>query len=257
VKRRQLAGDVHALVAPGLERRGFLAAFTERTGGHSEDPFRSLNLGFRTGDDPGRVRANRERVVEALGVRPFAVARQRHGTDVARLGAADAAAGFEDPAAVLGHADILATTEARLPVAVLVADCLPVVLGSEAEGLLVTVHAGWRGLAAGILDRAAGLFGGPGQAAAAIGPAIGPCHYEVGQDVAEAVGHGSPAGAAIERRDGRIALDLVGTATRVLELAGIGEVEVAGVCTACHPERFFSRRAEGLTGRQAVVAMRQ
>ena len=254
MERRQTAGDVHVLVAPGLERRGVLAAFTERGGGVSEPPFRSLNLGFRTGDDPSRVRRNRRRAAEALKVPHLTSARQMHGVRAVRIGTARAGRGFLDPDDALPPADVLVTRGERVALTTLVADCLPVVMASDE--LVVTVHAGWRGLAAGVLNRAARLFPDTGRVAVAVGPAIGPCHYEVGAEVAEAVADGSPSGAVRVRRLGRTFLDLPGTAAKVVQDAGVGQVEVAEVCTACEPDRFFSHRRDGRTGRQAAVAMR-
>jgi polyphenol oxidase len=254
VQRRRSAGDVHILVAPALERRGVLVAFTERSGGVSPDPFRSLNLGYRTGDVGSRVHTNRRRVTSALRIPPFASARQVHGTRVVRIGPRRAGAGFEGSTAAPPAADALVTRGRGIPLAVLTADCLPVVLASE--DAVVVVHAGWRGLAGGILDRAIALFPQPGVVAGAVGPAIGPCHYEVGHDVAGAVDAGSPAGAVRRRRDGRVFLDLPGTAAIVLRSGGVRDVDVAEECTACREDRFFSHRRDGVTGRQAAIAMR-
>lgn len=240
---------MHVLVPLGHERRGFLVGFTERTGGVSDPPYDTLNLGFRTGDEADRVRVNRARVTAALEVPPLTTARQVHGAEIARVDAASASRPVAD-------ADAMATSRPEVPLAVLVADCVPVCLVSEAEDLLVVVHAGWRGLAAGLVPRAVALFDRPRQAAAAIGPAVGPCHYEVGADVADAVERGSAAGAITDRRDGRLYLDLAATAETSLGAAGIREVDVAGSCTACEPARFFSHRRDGPTGRQALVAMR-
>lgn len=251
MERRRLGGDIAALVAPGLERRGVLAAFTERRGGVSRGPYRTLNLGFRTGDRPERVAENRSRVARGLGVPPFALARQVHGRALVRVGARRAGAGFLDPARTLGPADALVTARPRTPVAVLVADCVPVVLA--AGGAVVVVHAGWRGIVAGVLQRAGGPL--PRGAAAAIGPAIGPCHYEVGEDVALAVDSATGGRARVERRRGRRFLDLPRTAEAVLRDAGIPEIDRSEDCTACHPDRFFSYRRDGTTGRQAAVAM--
>jgi YfiH family protein len=245
---------VHALLAPGLEDRGVLAAFTERTGGVSDDPFRSLNLGYRTGDDTGNVRRNRKRAAAALGVPPWASARQVHGVRAVRVGGRRAGAGFLDPTTALPPADVLVTTRRGVPLGVLTADCLPIVLASEE--LLVTVHAGWRGLAGGILERTIRLFARPGAVAVAVGPAIGPCHYEVGEEVAGAVAAGSISGAVRLRRRGRMFLDLPATAVEVLRVAGVRDVELAETCTACQTDRFFSHRRDGATGRQAAVAMR-
>jgi YfiH family protein len=256
VERRRLSGGVHAVVSTALEDRGFLAAFTERTGGVSDPPYRSLNLGFHTGDDEADVRENRRRATAALSVPAFASARQVHGATVIPVGGKRAGAGFGDPAGAIPGADALAVTGQGLPVAVMVADCVPVVLASPPEGRLVVVHAGWRGLAAGILERALSEFDAPGQVLAAIGPAIGPCHYEVGEEVAMAVAAGSAAGVVTERRDGRLFLDLPRTGTGILRAAGVRRVEPADTCTACEPRRFFSHRRDGDTGRQALIAMR-
>lgn len=244
-------------MVPGdLEDAGFLVAFTERRGGVSEPPYATLNLGFRTGDRPEDVRENRQKVVDALGVPPFAIAAQVHGAGVVRVGEGRAGVGF-DGSSPVARADALAVTRPRVPVGILVADCLPVALASPREGLLLAVHAGWRGLAAGILDEAMRSFERPGGVRAAVGPAIGPCHYEVGEDVALAVAAGSAAGAVTERRAGRVHLDLPATARRVLRAAGVRRIEVAEVCTACEEGRFFSHRRDEITGRQALVAMRR
>ena len=256
MERRTLSGGVHAVVSTALDRKGFLAAFTERRGGVSGSPYRSLNLGFHTGDRPEDVAENRRRIVEAFDVPEFASAEQVHGAEMVRVGDRRAGAGFDAPGRAIAGADALAVTRDRLPVAVLVADCLPILLASSTEGCLVAVHAGWRSLAAGILDRAVGAFDEPSGIAAAIGPAIGPCHYEVGENVALAVAAGSPAGVVTERRDGRLFLDLEGTAVRMLTAAGVPSIDRAGICTADEPRRFYSHRRDGITGRQALIAMR-
>jgi YfiH family protein len=131
-----------------------------------------------------------------------------------------------------------------------------VALASGDGRTVCVVHAGWRGLAAGILTRALAAFPEPGTVRAAIGPAVGPCHYEVGEDVALAVAAGSEVGAVTRRRDGRIRLDLAATARAALRAAGVRRIEVADVCTACEAGRFFSHRRDGRTGRQAAIAVR-
>jgi YfiH family protein len=256
VERRRLSRGVHAVVSTELERRGFLAAFTERTGGVSAPPFRSLNLGFQTGDAEEDVRENRRRAAAALSLDAFASGQQVHGATVVSVGDKRAGAGFEDHPGSIPGADALAVTRQGVSIAVRVADCLPVALASPPEGRLVAVHAGWRGLAAGILERAVAEFDSPDTILAAIGPAIGPCHYEIGEQVAMAVAARSPAGVVTDRRDGRLFLDLPRTANRTLRAAGVPRVEVADTCTACEPSRFFSHRRDGVTGRQALIAMR-
>jgi len=254
MERRALTDGLHALVSEGLEARGFLAAFTERAGGVSGPPYDSLNLAVHTGDRRPDVQENRGRAVSALGLDRFATADQVHGSTVVRLGQTRGSRGWDEPQ--IEGADALAVTRQGLAVAVLTADCLPIALGSPGEGMLVVVHAGWRGLAAGVIDAALAVFDRPGGLHAAIGPAIGPCHYEVGEDVALAVAAGSASGAVTERRDGRLFLDLPGTANRVLRAAGVRRIDRADLCTACEEDRFFSYRRDGVTGRQALVAVR-
>lgn len=254
MQRRRLDDDLHVLVSEVLEERGFSATFTERRGGTSSPPYDTLNLDPRRGR-VADVRRNRERIAHALGMRAFAVGEQAHGAGIARVGEKRAAAGW-DGAPPLPGVDALEATRPGLALGILTADCLPIALGSARQGLLSVVHAGWRGLAAGILGAAVASFDAPGGVVAAIGPAIGPCHYEVGQDVALAVAAGSDAGAVTDRRGGRLFLDLPGTAARILRAAGVRTIDRAGECTACEPDRFFSHRRDGETGRQALIAMR-
>jgi polyphenol oxidase len=244
--------NIGVLVAPTLERRGVRAAFLERTGGVSAPPFDTLNLGFRTDDQADAVRANRRRAAQALGVDRFATARQVHGTGVAGVGRTRVGAGFEGPSDALPHADILATGLRGVALATLVADCLPVVLATDR--LLVSVHAGWRGLAAGVLPRAVSLFPDPRSVGAWVGPGIGACHYEVGPEVIAAVEASTPA-AVDRRRGGRSFLDLSATARGQLRALGVVDAEAADQCTACSPERFFSHRRDGVTGRHGTVSV--
>jgi YfiH family protein len=211
-----------------IDLPGGTALFTTRRGGLSEGPYASLNLGLWTEDDPGRVQLNRERVRARAGVARLAQGRQVHGTRVVIDGQ-----GIEE-------ADGQVTSAAGVAAMVLTADCLPVALaGPERVGV---VHAGWRGLAAGVVE--AGVEAA-GAVAAAIGPGIGPCCYEVGDDVRAVFGTG-------ERT-----LDLKAIARARLEAAGVAEIHDCGLCTACESERFFShRRDRGVTGRQAGLAWR-
>lgn len=219
------------------------AAFSTRLGGASETPFDSLNLGLLTGDDAERVRANRVRLAAALGLDPAAVAigRQVHGSELLVHGDRldhSLAGGGEQPPEADGH--VFGSPGAAL---VLVADCLPIVLAGE-RGAAV-VHGGWRGLAGGIVERAAR------QVAASqmlIGPGIGACCYEVGDEVAQ---HFSGLGEGIiEDRN----LDLAAAAAELGRRCGVERTVIAGVCTRCNPHLFFSHRGQGpRTGRQAGV----
>jgi YfiH family protein len=253
--RRDLGHEAYALVSPSLESRGFLAAFTERTGGVSPPPFDTLNLGLRTEDAPSRVRRNRRRLVTSLEIPPFTVGEQVHESRVARVGNGRPGAGFDDLAEVIPGVDALSVTRRGVPVAVLVADCLPIALASPRERMLVVVHAGWRGITEGILARSLRAFDRTSGVLAVIGPAIGPCHYEVGEEVMQAVTSGSGGLAVSERRGGRHYLDLPATAARSFREAGVKQIEVSELCTACLPSRFFSYRRDGTTGRQALISM--
>jgi polyphenol oxidase len=215
---------------------GGTALFTTRRGGVSDGPFASLNLGLWTDDDAARVRENRARV-ERLGGGRLAQARQVHGTRVI-----EAQAGRDGD---LPDADGQVTAARGVAPMVLTADCLPVALVAP-EGVAM-LHAGWRGLAGGILAEGAGALRarGASRIAAAIGPGAGPCCYEVGDEVHAAFG-----------TTGRT-VDLKAIARERLEEAGVGEVHDCALCTMCDPERFFShRRDRGVTGRQAGVAWR-
>jgi hypothetical protein len=253
--RRDLGNGAYALVSLSMESRGFLAAFTERTGGVSPPPYDTLNLGLKTEDVQTRVDRNRQRLVRSLSLSSFAAGEQIHGARLARVGKSRSGAGFEDVRTVISGVDALSVSQPNLPLAVLVADCLPIALASPEERLLVVAHAGWRGVASGILARAVGEFEKPSGVLAVIGPAIGPCHYAVGDEVAEAVASGSGSGAVTERRRGRRYLDLPRTAERSFRADGVRSIEVSELCTACHPDRFFSYRREGSTGRQALVSV--
>jgi YfiH family protein len=211
-----------------IDLPGGTALFTTRRGGVSEGPYSSLNLGLWTDDDAARVRDNRERVRADVGVERLAQGRQVHGTRVVVDGQ-----GIEE-------ADGQVISDPGVGAMVLVADCLPVALaGPERVGV---VHAGWRGLAAGVLE---GGVEATGAVAAAIGPGIGPCCYEVGDDVRAVFG-------TSERT-----LDLKAIARARLEAAGVRDIHDCGLCTSCDAERFFShRRDRGVTGRQAGLAWR-
>jgi len=216
---------------------GARAAFTTRLGGVSEAPFDSLNLGLLTEDDEAAVAENRQRLAKALGLSPGQVvfARQVHGTNLIE---------HPEPRNHVPEGDGHVVRRSGTAPLVFVADCLPVAL-SGPRGVAM-VHAGWRGLADGILGAGAEAVEAT---SAAIGPGIGPCCYEVGAEVLGAfagLGDGIAAGPM---------LDLAEVARRQLARAGVEQVESAGLCTSCEEELFFShRRDRGRTGRQAGIA---
>jgi YfiH family protein len=255
MERRTLEGGVTALVPTDLEDAGFLALFTERSGGVSTGIFRSLNLGLRSGDDTELVKRNRELLCASAGVAEFACARQVHGTRIERVGRDRSGSGYLDPADAMPATDGLVTDEDAVALTILTADCVPLVLGDPITGRLAVVHAGWRGIAAGIVSQALAVFDRPSEIRAAIGPAIGPDHYEVGEDVAEAVGSACPSGAVTRKEGDRLLLDLPSSIAGILSDGGVASISRTELCTACEEDRFFSYRRDGSTGRQGVLAL--
>ena len=221
------------------------AAFSTRIGGVSEGAFASLNLGLFTDDEPGAVLANRGRLASALGREPdgFLFGHQVHGSELLARDRAPEPNPFVEPTARPPESDGQVTASIELTPLVQVADCLPVALSGE-RGVAM-LHCGWRGLAAGIVSGGAEAVAGT---AAAIGPGIGPCCFEVGPEVTAQFDDLGPGIAA-----GRM-LDLPEVARRLLAEAGVETVESSDLCTFCERELFFShRRDRGTTGRQAGV----
>jgi purine-nucleoside/S-methyl-5'-thioadenosine phosphorylase / adenosine deaminase len=217
----------------------YAVGFSTRRGGVSEGRYASLNLGVFTGDLRERAEENRGRLCGEVGADPgrLAINHQVHGSVVRRAAAGDRG----------NRADGLWTDEPGTPVLALTADCLPIAL-ARTDGdrpALAVLHAGWRGLLAGVVESGVRALGG--RLAAAIGPGIGPCCYEVGPDVAEHFD-----GDLIKDRK----LDLWSAAERALRAAGVEGVERLDLCTACNPDLFFShRRDDGDTGRQGVIGL--
>lgn len=214
--------------------------FSTRLGGVSAGPYSSLNIGLLTEDASEAVTENRRRLLRAACADPERVTwlRQVHGGTVRR------ADGRGEPG------DGIWTEEAELPLLVVTADCFPVALarlgGRPAVGLL---HVGWRGLLAGVVANGVRALAGP--VVAAVGPGIGACCYEVGEEVATPVAVAFGAGLVRGRR-----LDLAAAIARALRAAGALRVDRIGGCTACDEERFFShRRDRGVTGRQGAIAV--
>jgi len=217
--------------------------FTTRVGGVSEGPYASLNLGRKTGDDVARVDENRRIACDAIGADAdlLALNYQVHSPLVHRA----------RPGARGELGDGLWTDEPDLPVLAMSADCLPiaVVRANGAAPAVAVLHAGWRGLLAGVVESCVEALGGGGLAAC-VGPAIGPCCYEVQEDVG--VPFGGRFGSDL-LRDGK--LDLWRAAERALHEAGVERVERTDLCTRCNPDLFFSHRRDGKPrGVQGVVA---
>ena len=222
------------------------AIFSTRSGGVSCGAFESLNLGVLTDDERDSVLENRRRLCAVLGLDPALVVTglQVHAAAVATHSGPQRPSPFAQPGSPNPEADGHVLPGAGLAGLVYVADCLPVALSGPAGTAIL--HCGWRGLAAGIIGRGVAAVGAT---AAAIGPGIGPCCYQVGDEVLDAF---DQLGAGIA--SGRM-LDLPEVARRLLGGAGVDAVESAGLCTFCEADLFFShRRDRGTTGRQAGLA---
>ena len=242
----------------GIDLPGARALFTTRRGGFSEGPYASLNLGRLTADRPEAVQRNRAKLQDEVGVRPAHI-RQVHGTVVRRITSlpVPGVAPLPDEGIELPEADGQATPLRQVAPMVLVADCLPIAVagraGSNGAGGVAMLHAGWRGLADGIVAegvRALRELGVDDPLEAAVGPGAGGCCYEVGEEVHRAfAGHGDHV------RRGRN-LDLKAIARASYSEAGVTAVHDVGLCTICADEAlFFShRRDRGVTGRQAGIA---
>jgi len=236
-------------------------AFSERIGGVSGTPWATLDLAGHVSDEPVHVDRNRDLLLESIGIGTLrgrlTTAEQVHGINAARVSAGDAGSGayVGSGRGAIAATDALLTTERGVPLLMMFADCVPVVLVRPSVPAVAVVHAGWRGAAAGVIESAARelrALPGPDDLAAYIGPHIGPCCYEVGP---ECVSHFDNTFVTITAASTR--LDLGAAVADALERSGVpkGRQCHLGICTAHNTDRFFSHRAEGLTGRHGALAV--
>lgn len=236
------------------------AAMSLRGGGVSGAPWDAFNLGIAVGDDPQAVAANRAAWAAAIGVRPVWL-RQVHGRQVLRIDEAT-------PEAPAAAADAAWTTERGVACTVQMADCLPVLFALRDGSAVAAAHAGWRGLAGGVLEATVaavctGMRTAPADLLAWLGPCIGPRAFEVGADVLQAFGADPRAGdggrfVARSRPDGspRWLANLQRLARDRLEALGVVEISADASCTFEDASRFFSFRRDGVTGRMAAAVWR-
>jgi hypothetical protein len=236
-----------AWIVPEWPAQAHVRAFvTTRAGGVSEGEYASLNLGLRSGDAAQNVERNRRIVREHLPQAPRWLA-QVHGAEVAM------ADDLADDANAMADAAV-----ARKPgrvCAVLTADCMPIFLADEWGTHVAVAHAGWRGMAAGVIENTVAAMGSPPEGLLAwMGPAIGPDAFEVGPEVREAFIANDPASASAFRshRPGKFMADLYALARGRLVRAGVREVHGGGFCTFRDTERFFSYRREKQSGRMGA-----
>jgi YfiH family protein len=256
-------GRTLPLLRSALIPPAFRHGFPTRAGGVSAPPYDTLDLGGKWGDDPARVAENRRRLARAAGA-PLFTTSQVHGVAIAHVRAGDAP---EELWRV--QADGLCTDRDDVALAVFVADCIPAVLVDPRTGAFAAVHAGWRGTLAGVLPAAVRALGEhfgarPADLRVALGPAIGPCCFEVGIEVAEAFEIGLPdarvAGVIHDAQPGgKPHVDLKRANRVLLERAGVARAAIddGPECTSCDRARFFSyRRDKGRTGQHLAFVSR-
>lgn len=228
---------------------GVRALVTTRAGGVSRGPHAGLNLGLKAGDDAQAVAQNRARLQTLLPQAPRWLA-QVHGS---RVVDADNLSGTPE-------ADASVALNPGTVCTIMIADCLPVLFTDRAGSCVAAAHAGWRGLAGGVLaNTVAQMPAAPDDLMAWIGPGIGPEAFEVGDDVWHAFCDAHPEHAAAFRRHnpGKWLCDLPALARMALQRAGVGSIHNSGLCTHSDPQRFYSYRRDGVTGRMAALIWRQ
>jgi hypothetical protein len=239
--------------------RQIKAMITNRHGGFSQSPFDSLNLGLHVGDDPATVQKNRDALKAVLPNEPIWL-NQVHGTQVIDVGALKES---KDDGMAVPSADASVTTAPGQVLAIMTADCLPVLLASRDGKVVGAAHAGWRGLAAGVIEQTVALMRvkqsnhaqtdteTQSEILAYLGPAIGPHAFEVGSDVRDIFMAHNPASAACFEQlqeKGKYLADIYGLACLRLNALGIEHIEGGGECTLQNPD-YFSYRRDQQTGR--------
>jgi YfiH family protein len=251
-------GKIHFMQPAWADLAELAAGFTTRNGGSSRPPFNSLNLGFGSGDQQSQVEANRALVARSFDLEPhlFLTVKQVHGSEILVI---------DQPNPEVSHfqrveSDAIITNQRNILLGILVADCYPVILYDRSRHIAAVIHLGWRGTAAGLLERTVAamreIFGC--QAAdinAGIGPGIAAHNYEVDRPVRDIFRQGTDHWKRIAREVslGHWQLDLQKSIALQLDAAGIDSaaVDTVAECTCCHKETFFSyRRDQGKTGRQ-------
>ena len=251
-------GKIHFMQPAWAEQADLAAGFTTRNGGSSRPPYNSLNLGFGSGDQQSQVEANRAVVARSFGLEPHLLltVKQVHGSEILVI---------DQPNPEVSHfqrveSDAIITNQRNILLGILVADCFPVILYDRSKHVAAVIHLGWRGTAAGLLERTViamrEIFDCQAvDISAAIGPGIAAHNYEVDRPVRDLFrqGTGHWQRIASEVRLGHWQLDLQKSIALQLDAAGIDRaaIDTVAECTCCHKETFFSyRRDKGKTGRQ-------
>jgi polyphenol oxidase len=263
------SNNLHILLFSGLSKYQNLVHFvTTRKGGYSQSPFDSFNLAFHVGDDPENVLKNRKMLAQYLHIplNYFTISNQVHGDNISIVEQGERGSGAENISTVIEDSDAMITDQKDVCLLILVADCVPVIMYDKRKEIIAVIHAGWKGTVRKIAQKTFYLmesrFGcNPSDIICAIGPSIGPCCYQVGPEVVDLVREKFPKDRDLIQNiaeDGKGYFDLW-EANRIQLLdCQIPEqnIEVARLCTCCHPDLFFSSRNDnGNTGRFAVGIM--
>jgi purine-nucleoside/S-methyl-5'-thioadenosine phosphorylase / adenosine deaminase len=243
---------------------GLIAGCSDRAGGVSRPPYDELNVGLHVGDDPEAVIENRRRVVAAIGADLDALAMplQVHKGDVAMVTAADRGRGARSLDDAIANTDAIVTDEPGVVLAVMLADCVPVIVFDPVTPAVGVAHAGWAGtvnhVTRNTVDALARCYGSnPADLLAGVGPSIGPASYEVGDDVAQRARAAFPAVDVVRPTgNGKYLFDLWESNVADLVAAGVprANIEVAGIDTFDSTDRFFSHRRQRPTGRFMALA---
>lgn len=255
IRRQQ--GDVCYYTFESLGDGRLVQGIFTRLGGCSEEAFASLNVSVKVGDDPTRVAANHATIYRTLGIRAEEVvtAQQVHGDRVAVVTAGDGGRTYPETDALISNVPGLALL-------LRFADCVPILLYAPQQGAIGLVHAGWQGTLLAIAAKAVrameAVYGcRPGDIRAGLGPAIGPCCFQVGPEVVaqvRATFDNADRLLSLPQADGKMNWDLWRTNAQQLEDVGVTQIEIAGICTQCHRHEWYSHRGEnGHTGRFAAV----
>lgn len=250
--------NVMLLTSELLSARRVRHGFSTRIGGVSQGPFATLNVAVGPGDEPAAVAENLRRFAAKLEVDPARLYQtsQVHGSDVRAIEPGD------DRLKVLHeHADALVAHDPSTAIGVRVADCVPVLLHEGATGVVAAVHAGWRGVVSGVVQAALAQLAirarGSRDIVAAIGPSIGPCCFEVGEEVASAILDAAPADGVVLRDREKPHVDLRRAVRLQLRALGVADASIEDVpgCTKCDAERFFSHRRDGARSGRLIAAI--
>ncbi len=242
-----LAGHPSLLIPDWPTPAWVRAVVTVRTGGCSIGSYATLNLGDHVGDAPAAVASNRQRLAHWLGLAEARMQwlKQVHGVRVVEA----------DPGQGVQEADAVTTQRANVGCVVMTADCLPVFFCDRQGSRVAVAHAGWRGLCAGVLEATVASFSEPGDVIAWLGPAIGPAHFEVGDEVYRAfvarAAENATCFVASPTVPNRWLADLYQLARLTLQRQGVQSITGGGFCTFSDTARFFSYRRDGQTGRMA------